>query len=209
MGRYIYYNRTNTCDKIKKVGFSWRRCGEKLYPKNAFKIFNEKGWTGLWECKKCHDRRRFRKGYGQNCSKGKGDNFQKLACIQYGYIDINAYEDNLACPIDLIDPKSGFYYQVKGRLYNSYYQRWVFSSLERDYLKDFEDMVLYCASYDGKIIERIYRIPKNEIDVSSISIYKNASEKRYTPWYEKYRIKDEKELKKANDIWKNIIGERC
>lgn len=25
-------------------------------------------------------------------------------------------------------------------------------------------------------------------------------------WYEKYRVSDNKELEKANEIWKNIIG---
>lgn len=72
-------------------------------------------------------------------------------------------------------------------------------------------MILYCLSKDRKYIERIYIIPKDEITKrSSIGIVKNPTDRwgnSITPWYEQYRIKDEKTIKNVNDIWKEIIGE--
>lgn len=68
-------------------------------------------------------------------------------------------------------------------------------------------MICYCISKDGKRIERIYVIPFLEINGRiCISIIKSPTNNMgipVIPWYEKYRV-NEKELKKANEIWKEI-----
>lgn len=67
-------------------------------------------------------------------------------------------------------------------------------------------MILYCISTDGKVIERIYIIPKKEIiNRKTISIFKKSS--RHEPWYEQYRVKSEDVLRQVNKIWKKIIME--
>lgn len=72
-------------------------------------------------------------------------------------------------------------------------------------------MICYCASEDGTLIERLYIFPKAEIErVKSISIIKSPIGRwnnLIIPWYEKYRIADDGELKKVNDIWKKILEE--
>ena len=61
-----------------------------------------------------------------------------------------------------------------------------------------------------KGIERIYIFTYEDVRKrTSIAIIKNPMNSRHTcsiiPWYEKYRVTDEDELKKANEIWKKII----
>lgn len=64
-------------------------------------------------------------------------------------------------------------------------------------------MICFCFSKDEKIVERIYKFPENVAKIKgSATIVKNSS--RRPGWYEKYREKNEGELKIANDIWKEI-----
>lgn len=64
-------------------------------------------------------------------------------------------------------------------------------------------MICYCADKNGVNIERIYIFPKEEIvKRTGTKITKNPS--RGEQWYEKYRVKDEEEIKKVNGIWKKI-----
>ena len=71
-------------------------------------------------------------------------------------------------------------------------------------------MVCFCFSKDGKIVERIYIFPKKEIErVKALAVVKSPTDAHrnpIVPQYEQYRITDEDELKKANEIWKNIIN---
>lgn len=147
-----------------------------------------------------------------NSTSGKGDNSQELACKLYGWEDLNKKYDNYGSPVDCYDPKTGLYHQVQGRYYDSEYRRWPFGHFEREWKKEFEDIVCFCFSEDGERIERIYRIPfKNEIKKKrkSISIYKNHMRNSKTLyWYEKYRIDDEEELNNANDIWQKILEKK-
>jgi len=57
----IKYNETNTCDKIKKIGYSWRRCGNKLIPHaSAFQEKDRYGApTGRWICIECYRKYRY------------------------------------------------------------------------------------------------------------------------------------------------------
>lgn len=116
-------------------------------------------------------------------------------------------------PIDCYDPKTGLYHQVKGRLYDSIERCWSFAPLEKNWNKKYGNMVCYCISKDGKMVERIYKIPSFEIiNRRCIKIVKNPMNSRGTspivPWYEQYRATCEEELEKVNEIWKGIIGEK-
>jgi len=63
-------------------------------------------------------------------------------------------------------------------------------------------------SKDGLFVERVYIIPKKEIDIRKhITITKNLS-KNYFPWFNKYRFTDKEEIKKINRIWKEILEGR-
>lgn len=137
-----------------------------------------------------------------------GDKIQELACNMYGYVDLNKKYDNYTTSIDCQDPTTKILYQIRGRRYNSKYGRWDMGHLEGEWQKDYEDMIFFCLDDDSDFVERIYRIPFNkEIKKrrKSASIYKSPS--RGVQWYTQYAVKDEDELKKANEIWKEILNE--
>ena len=67
-------------------------------------------------------------------------------------------------------------------------------------------MICFCISEDGNIVERIYKFPENIVkNKSDVGVVKSSS--RRSGWYEKYRETNEDELKRANDIWKDIIND--
>ena len=212
------YNDTNTCDI----------CGNKLVPKCALRERNKDGnETSRWLCRNCwnnfdpNSHNSLKKSIA-NCRTGnqnpnhtntKGDLFQKLTCRWRSIEsiipvkDLNIDNDSYSreTPIDHSwDSELGII-QTQGRLYSLKYRWWCLSGIEDEWYKEFNNMIFYCASRDGKIIERIYIFPKEELYNKSITIVRNP---KYGGWYEKYRIIDEDTLKKVNDIWKEIIGER-
>lgn len=217
-----YYNRTNTCD----------RCGksfENIGWQNPRREYNkENNWTGKWVCKSCYTKnynksnsnschnlvkslRNCRTGnLDPNCCTAIGNKSQDLACKLYNWVDLNKQNDNYTTgtPIDCYDSKTGLYHQVEGRLFNRLSGAnggWPFSGIEREWKKLFEDMICFCYSKDGKIVERIYKFPKEElIGRTNITIIKNPMNKHGTssiiPWYEKYRVNDKEELKMVNNL---------
>jgi hypothetical protein len=211
--------------RIKHIGYC-DICREKLVTGKAYREHNKEGKeTGIWLCEKCYKKydpnsivniiksiadRRIG-NIDPNSTAAKGDNSQELACILYEWEDLNKKYDNYKSPIDCYDTKTGLYHQVKGRHYNSRNGRWPsFGYLELEWEKIFETMICFCFSENWKTVERIYKFPKKEIDErKSISIYKNpmnnAGTSSIIPWYEKYRVKNEDELKRANEIWKEMI----
>lgn len=74
----------------------------------------------------------------QNSYSAKGDKYQKLACIQFEWEDLNEKNDNYNSPIDCYDPKTGLFHQVRGRI--SYYGTWALTRLEYEWNKKFETM---------------------------------------------------------------------
>ena len=143
-----------------------------------------------------------------NSSQAEGYRTEKLVKELYGWKNLNEKYNNYITPIDFID-KDGRSHQTQGRQYR--YGSYHFTYFERDWYKNYVDVILICKSSDGKIIERIYRIPfEKEIKKKrkSIGIYKNPTIDRYgslyIPWYEEYRVTDEDELKKVNEVWKKI-----
>ena len=94
---------------------------------------------------------------------------------------------------------SGKIPQTRGITYSPKYGKWKPSNLYIEHDKKFDILIVYCISEDGKIIERIYIFPKEEIKaIGSISIIKNPL--KGIQWYEAYRVDDE-EIKKVNEIW--------
>lgn len=209
-----YYNRTNTCDI----------CGIKFevavgHPCREYN--KERDWTGKWLCKNCYNTKDYNKrpncthaiiksltdrrtgNQYPNSSNAKGDKFQKVTCIWLDVDDLNIINDNYISPIDHSrHPKLGII-QTNGRFYDSYNQWWQLVT-KRSIKKDFDNLVFYCASKDGNIIERIYIFPRTEIlKRQTITIVKNPS--KGSLWYEQYRVTDEETIKKVNDIWKKIL----
>lgn len=195
-----------------------------LKDSHPYREYDKEGnWTGKWLCVNCHgkeDRKNNpnnldnKKKLLRNCRTGnqnpnsntaKGDKFEELTCRWMGVKNLNKENDNYSAgtPIDHSPDSEGKIFQTAGRLYSSRNGRWNFSSLEREWKKKFDYMICYCASKDGKMIERIYKIPKSEIiNIKGITIVKNPSR---GGWYEKYRVTDKDAIKKVNEIWKEIL----
>ena len=223
-----YYNKTSVCPRCREEGNITD--DSILYPKNSYHEKNKDGKeTGEWICPR-HWRRDYnrydpystdnikkslrncrKERQDPNCPMAKGEQDVDIACELYGYINLNKANDNYSSgsPIDCYDPKTGLYHQVQGRRYNYINMIWGnFSGLDEEWEKEFEDMILFCKSKDGKIIERIYKIPfEKEIKKKrkGISIYKNPSR---GVWYEKYRVRDEAEIERANNILKRKLDEQ-
>lgn len=222
------YNETNTCPRIKEDG---NVCEEQLIKTSKghpYRELDKNGnLTGRWICHKCYQKdyqkndpnskHNIRKALSDNrsgnlCPKtttSKGNKFQKLACEWKRLIDLNKEDDNYNSPIDCIDEMTGVKYQIKGKLYDPINRYWQIT-VRNDHNKQFSSTIIFCADQNGKIIERIYDIPKEEVvKRSGITIVKNPSNRNGRcpggGWYEHYRIKDKEELKKVNDIWKEII----
>lgn len=208
-----YYNDTNSCE-ICETSFelSW----------HPYREHDEKGdWTGRWICQTCYAKDYNKKIYSgnniikslrnrrtgninKNSSQFVGDMFEKLTCLWRGIENLNINSDNYRSPIDH-SPDSEFgTIQTKGRLYNSFERFWPFSGFDKDWEKNFDVMICYCARKDGKTIERIYIFPKKEIlERRGTTIMKEHS--RGIQWYEQYRVKDENVSKLVNELWKKII----
>lgn len=215
------YNRTNTCDKIKKIGFSWKRCGNDFHGK-ALREYNKEGnWTGNWICKQCYLKKRDKKKRHEeyreryltdrltgnqyiNHSNAKGDLAEELTNRWKGTNDLNKENDNYHWPIDHSpDPVTGLIYQTKSKWFDPINRCWK-HHWEREHDKKFDILILYCLSIDGKTIERIYIFPKEEI-LKRVGICISEIITRGPHWYQYYRITDEEELKKVNKIWKEIL----
>lgn len=212
--KYIY-NDSNNCYK----------CGDKLYPHNARKEYDDNGnWSKKWLCEKCGNKHRQRlpNGYltlmkflsdrrmgilSPNSTQYKGDKFEELTSRWRGVKILSRELDNYTLPYDHSrDPELGII-QTKGCLYNTLEGTW-HNNVLNDHNKKFDYLIFYCAIDtidNGTIIERIYIFPMKEIIIrTGISITKNPS--RGIPWYEEYRILDENILKLINDIWKTLIS---
>ena len=203
----------------------------KLIVGNSYREKDKKGReTGRWVCRNCYKKdydsmpdshNNIMKSFA-NCRTGckdsnynklKGNVSQDLACILYGWEDLNKKNDNYSrgSPIDCYDPNTGLFHQVQGRYYNSIERYWPFGGFKREWEKIFEDMLCFCFSEDGNIVERIYKFPWKEImRLTCVEIYEYDSKGNIynNGWYEEYRIKCEDELKRANSLLKIIKGDR-
>jgi len=222
------YNKTNTCDKCREEDIE-----TKISPGNAYGQYGENGMrTGKWYCGNCYRKEQYKNGntndnlinemrdrrtgnLNPNSNQAKGDNFEELTCRWRSTIstipveNLNKKLDNYHSPIDHSRDSELGIPQTQGRFYNARNGLWSFGRLEREWEKEFDNMICYCASKDGKIIERLYIFPKKEIEKrKGIAITKNPTDcvgNYKIPWYEQYRVKDEETLKKVNNIWKEMM----
>lgn len=174
-------------------------CGNELIPQYTIieKDKNEKE-TGRWICRNCYWIEYNRDDYVERYKIGH----RKTGNLVYLNHMIGDNYDNYKSPIDCYDPKTGLYHQVQGRCYYSVQGTWPFSGFKREWKKIFENMVCFCFSKDGKIVERIYKFLWEEImRVTGITVFNNDNYHRY----DKYKVIDKEEIKKVNDIWKEII----
>lgn len=210
-------NDRHNVDKDGKETGEWvcKRHGNDNYQK-----YNSKGQHNIVK-----ELRNIRTGnQNPNSSRGKGDNFEELTDRWLGVKKLDGEYDNYNLPLDHSQIPDGTFVnigeelvnlsgkipQTKGRYYNKKNGWWNFSNLEREWYKNFDCEILWCASTDGKTIERGYIIPKNKIydletkkGIKGIGIYKVRFSNRYI-WYEQYRIKDPEDLKKINETWEKM-----
>jgi len=213
-----YYNPTHTCDRCGK-SFNDIENGGPLreYDEN-------RGWTKRWDCPNCWQKydpnstnniiksmsdRRI--GLLKDPTKIFGDNCEELTHRWLGAKDLNEENDNYNSPLDhgpirhitvTINNKSVDLYgkipQTKGRHYDPIRKCWS-QTVYAEHDKEFDILILYCVSEDGKKIERIYIIPKEEIiKVTSISIYISKWSRISKIPYGQYRVKDGKILSQQN-----------
>lgn len=223
--KLIYYNPTNVCSRCRKENNVTDK--SILYPRKAYREYSNKGnWTERWLCSSCWNKIRYIRGetvvniekllkdcrtgnLDPNCTTAKAIKSQKLACKLYEWKNLNEESDNHCSPLDCYDPKTGLYHQVQMRHYISERGYWPFNGFADEWKKIFEDMVCFCISEDGKIVERIYKFPWKEIiERTGATVYKNPIDKWHNPvtpgWYVEYIKTNEDELKNANDIWKTL-----
>lgn len=209
--KYKIYNATNKCDNCEI---------EKLRPGDARREYDDNtNWTGRWLCEKCVGKHRQKLSNSQNNIKkslanrrtgnldpntncAKGDKFEKLTCKWRNIENLNIENNDYNCPIDHSrDPELGII-QTKGKLYDPIDRCWR-GGWRNEHNKEFDNLIYYCASKDGKKIERIYIFPKEEINKrSTIAIYKNPSK---GGWYQIYRV-DEKICNHVNNIFQKLGG---
>lgn len=214
------YNETNTCQRIKNTG---EICGRSLVPTKACKEYDKDGKeTGRWICANCwaKDDRKERydslAGYrtgnlDPTCSTAIGNLFEELTEIWKNVKNLNKELDCYNTSLDHSADHKGKIQQTRSAFYNQKYRRWSSCSFRNEWKKEFHYVILYCASEDGKIIERVYIIPKSEIvGRTCINILKYDSKGNLYDkgWYEKYRITDEEEIKNVNEIWKKITKDK-
>lgn len=207
--------------RMRRAGYC-NICGEKLVSGDAYREIDKDGKEAeRWLCRKCWTKSDMKERYGSianfrtgnldpNCSTARGDDFEELTSIWKGVKILSKENDKCCGPLDHSTDSEGKIPQTKGRWYDSYNRVWGFGNLDREWEKDFDYEICYCASKDGKDIERMYEFPfKEEIKDRrrSITVYKHSltdGRGKRLAWYEKYRIKDEEKLKKVNEIWKKI-----
>lgn len=156
-----------------------------------------------------------------DCSTAKGILGVRLTCSLFGVKSLDGENNNYKSPVDhspisgtmllMIGEKlvylSEKILQSKTKWYDSKNCFWYFHFSGRRNLgeknKKTDYVVCYCISEDGKIVERIYIIPKKEvIKQNGISIVKNP---KNVPLYEKYKVTDSEFLKITNETWQEII----
>ncbi len=213
------YNKLNICDECKT---------KKLSSSDANREYDyTKGiYTGRWLCDRCWGRYRQKNdpnsrnniikiigdrrsgNLNPNSTQAKGDLFEELTCKWRGVDNLNKENDNYSngTPIDHSSDTEGKIIQTRGKLYDYINRCWLFGGLEREWKKEFDYIICYCTSKDGKYIERIYIFLKKEVIKRAID--SNGRLYKYG-WYEKYRVKDLDVLRKVNEIFYKLIdGEK-
>jgi len=184
--------------------------GKEIY--HWYKHIVNNRWDGKYCCASCYNKTRTDRRTGKldiNSNNAKGDHFEDLKSLWRGVKRLNIENDNFTgISIDHSKDSELGILQTKGRFYNLKNRNWCFV-FEREWFKEFDHEICYCASKDGKIIERIYIFPGwDMLNISGVTIFKYDSKGNLYEygWYEKYRIKDEETIKKVNEMWKKILN---
>ena len=214
-----------------------KNCEIQLVSGNVHREYKNGIQTGKWFCRKCwyhidyknRDCEKLRRkdiqsvgsrrsgNQNPKSNNAKGDQGEELTCRWRSTIstisvkNLNIENDNYRSPIDhSIDSELGVI-QTRTKWYDSVERYWMFAGLQIDWLKEFDHYIFYCISKDGKHVDRIYIIPKEEVVKTCVKIIKNPTNshsKPIIPWYEKYRITNEEVLKMVNKIWEQILKEK-
>lgn len=210
------YNSTNTCYRcgknFDKIGWN--------YPQEER---DEKGnGTGKWDCPACwkindpNSENNIVKSIvdsrtgnlDPDSSKAKGNLGERLTSEWKGVKILSIEYDNYGLSLDHSpDPELGII-QTKIAWYDRKNRGWT-GNFRNEYNKNFDYVIFYCVSENGETIECTYIIPEEEAKSKTsfrIIKYRKSGLLYENGWYEKYRLKDEKEMKKINDIWKKILG---
>ena len=229
------YNKTNICDRCREekniTGKSILYPGNA-----RTELDKEENWTGRWDCQRCwiyfdpnspnnliKSIRNRRTGNLHNSDHILADNCEELTSKIFGIERLAVkYDKYSRLPYDhtiiaehifvklgnkLVD-LYGKVLQTKGGLLKrrSLGSEYWHNSLKNEYDKEFDILIFYCISKDGKIIERIYFFPSWEIiNMAGISIHKSMIRPKYNGWCEQYMMVDEELSNIINDVWKKII----
>lgn len=226
-----FYNEGNVCRRCMEEGKTIEE--SRLRSENACHEKDKNGnETGEWICAN-HYRRDYQRyssnstnniirsisdrrigNLDPNSPQAKGDKGENLLCEWKGYTNLNKKLDNYTVRRDCLDEKTEEYYQAKIAYYNEKNRYWHqdFRNIQDSVSLGFrfKSLFLFCISEDGKIVERVYEIPEKEANnIAEIKIvkYRKNGLLYEDGWYEKYRLKDENEMKKINEIWKKMLGE--
>ncbi len=159
--KIIYYNKTNICSRCREEN----RITDKsiLYPNSALRERDTEGnCAERWLCNNCHGKHERK---NPNSSNAKGDLFQELTCRWRSTVstitveDLNKKLDCYNTPIDHSRDSELGIPQTKGCFYNSYSQHW-HQNFKNEHNQiangfEFDVLILYCASEDGKTIDII------------------------------------------------------
>lgn len=204
----IIYNSTNTCDKIKKIGYSWRRCGNKLVQGKVCSERDDLGnRTGKRLCTECYNKNYYKNtkydpNNVNNIKKPLADYrtgnlnpdstnaisliFEDVTCKAKGVKNLNIENNNFCSPIDHSPDIEGKIYQTKYSVYNNKRKSWKFGFKKNEIKKKFDFIICYCVNENLGHIIRVYIFPKFEImKRDTIDIYEDPSR---GGWYENYRF---------------------
>lgn len=171
-------------------------------------------WTGEYICNKCYSieyqkRTNSQRSLMKDMTKSRIGELYKYNGLGIGLIGeaviakirgldiISIKTDKFNAKFDFSrDPKYGII-QAKIRnmqesLGSQIYEFWTLHISNYD----FDYLFVLCISFDMKNIERLYIIPRNEIGIMSISIYRNDSK------WEKFRVDE----KLYDDMYQNLIS---
>lgn len=182
------YNETNTCDRIKKVGCSFRRCGDPLVL-YAYKEKKDGKETGKWLCRNCYDKDRCKfpdshnnivkgmrkwrnKQLPKNTTIGKGYIGEQIWCKWRGTENCNIKRDNFHSKEDSIDPEYGI---VQVKLSTLIDENWNIKF--QNY--NFDTAVILFMDNNIKNIERMCIIPVNKLNyITYLRIRKDGKYKK-------------------------------
>lgn len=205
----------NACHNVDKNGNQTNEWVCLMHHNNNYNRNNPNSYNNI---KKSLSQRRTKNLYSPHIILA--ENCEMMTETMFGAKRLSVEFDNFELPLDhfpisqgvsiVIAEKivdlSGKIPQTKGRTCLSIADQWN-AHVESEFDKEFDILIYYCISRDGTFIERIYIIPKDDIDISAICVTKNPTDSygnSIIGKYEKYRVTDNEFMNKSNKIWQEI-----